>query len=95
MEQHVWKTEPGRLNIQVVAPNGRRLNMGTDATAERLAKEIVRACNAHDDLLNACHEALSVITEPGMLDVDEWREWKNKTVHYLRTAIAKATGQEE
>lgn len=38
----------------------------------------------------ACQEALGVLTEPGIMDVDEWKAWQKKTVTLLQTVIAKA-----
>ena len=41
-------------------------------------------------LLEACQESLGVLTEPGMMDVDEWKAWSKKTVMLLKKAISAA-----
>ena len=54
---------------------------------------IVKACNSHYELLDACKEAFGVITEPGVMDVDEWKAWQKKTIFQLKFIIAKAEGK--
>lgn len=44
-------------------------------------------------LLESAKEALGVLTEPGMMDVDEWKAWQKRTIAQLAAAIAKAEGQ--
>lgn len=51
--------------------------------------------NAHlicaaPELLTACKEALGVLTEPGMMDVDEWKTWQKKAISLLTSAINDA-----
>lgn len=41
-------------------------------------------------LLEACKAAEGVLTEPGIMDVDQWKAWSRKTVDQLRAAIASA-----
>lgn len=45
-------------------------------------------------LLEACGEALGVLNEPGIMDVDEWKEWRKRTIKSLIKAIAKAEGKQ-
>lgn len=40
-------------------------------------------------LLEACKEALGVLTEPGIMDVDEWKGWRKLTVAKLKMCIAE------
>lgn len=47
--------------------------------------------NAHDDLLAACEDLLGVLSEPGIMDVDQWNAWKRVAEEAARAAIAKAT----
>ena len=51
-----------------------------------------RLLAATPDLLAACREAEGVLTEPGIMDVDEWKAWCKRTVCDIRAAIAKAKG---
>lgn len=48
------------------------------------AQFIVRACNAHDDLLAACKEALELVYSSNKID------WDNILTPKLEAAIAKA-----
>ena len=51
-----------------------------------------RLIAAAPDLLEACKWAEGVLTEPGMMDVDEWKDWQKRTVIKLHEAIKKAEG---
>ncbi len=59
----------------------------TQAESEANAAFIVRACNAHEDLLNACEVALSQLTE-------DREEYLDSDIQQIKDAIAKARGQE-
>ena len=48
---------------------------------------------AAPDLYEACQEAYGVLTEPGMMDVDEWKVWQKRTIAMLDAAITKAKGR--
>lgn len=48
---------------------------------------------AESDLLAACEAAEGVLTEPGIMDVDEWKAWQKRTIVELRAAIARARGE--
>jgi hypothetical protein len=59
----------------------------TNPDAQANAEFIVRACNAHDDLLEACEQALICIEQ------DEHTHGRNFGAgNVLRAAIAKAKG---
>jgi len=51
-----------------------------------------RLIAAAPDLLAACEAAEGVLTEPGVMDVDEWKAWQKRTVVNLRATIARAKG---
>lgn len=61
------------------------------AHAEAKANEHARLIAAAPELLIALQDALGVLSEPGIMDVDEWKAWQRKTIQSARTAIAKAT----
>lgn len=44
-------------------------------------------------LLHACAQAEGVLTEPGVMDVDQWKRWQRQTVAELRAAMAAAKEQ--
>ena len=46
-------------------------------------------------LLAACQELLTVLSEPGVMDVDEWKAWKRHAEENARAAILEATGGTE
>lgn len=46
---------------------------------------------SHADLLAAARECVEVLTEPGIMDVDEWKAWQRRTVNNTRQVIARAT----
>ena len=48
---------------------------------------------AAPELLAACKLADDVLTEPGIMDVDEWKALSKRAVRFLKQAIAKAEGQ--
>jgi len=88
-----WHTEPGDIpgTLSIRGPNGqaiasfgnqRRWLSTTEVVAN--AEFIVRACNAHDDLLAACKAAHRILTEDGSL------EEIHKAVRQCELAIAKA-----
>jgi len=56
---------------------------------KKVVAEVRRLRNAHEPILAALEEAYGVITEPGMMDVDEWKAWQHRT----GTAIALAKGE--
>ena len=61
------------------------LSVGDDDEAN--AEFIIQACNAYDNLLEACKDMLSVLTEPGVMDIDEWKTWKKRAEDKARVAI--------
>lgn len=66
--------------------------------AAETAEETIANCNlisAAPDLYETCKEMLEVLTEPGIMDVDEWKAWKRKTEAKARAAIEKAEGGQE
>lgn len=38
-------------------------------------------------LVAACEAAEGVLTEPGIMDVDEWKAWSRRTVEQIRAAL--------
>ena len=46
-----------------------------------------------DDLLAACEGLLNVLTEPGVMDVDEWKALERAAEHYASATIARAKGE--
>ncbi len=64
----------------------RRSPEEADANAERIRL----AWNCHDDLLAVCKEMQCVLTEPGIMDVDEWKAWKRDVEERACNLFAKA-----
>ena len=62
---------------------------GRDSDTE--ARLAARAMNVLPDLLAACEDMLAVLTEPGIMDVDEWKAGKKLAEAKAVAAIAKAT----
>lgn len=78
-----WPISKGKETIAIVV--GQR---GEDSVAAKdRAAFIVRACNAHDELLAACERAAELLIE------DEYPVENGSTVQVLRTAIAAARGE--
>ena len=49
----------------------------------------VLACNLHDEMREALGDAVGVMTEPGIMDVDEWKAWYKRTIAAIRAILAK------
>ena len=80
-EDHTWVGD---------AKNNHDNQLGFPPGKEGLANArlIIRACNSHYKLLEACKEIFNVLTEPGMMDVDEWKAWKRRAELMAHKAIA-------
>ena len=55
----------------------KKLNL--DTSIEHMATLI----DASPDLYDACKQALGLLTEPGIMDADEWKVWRKETVDKL------------
>lgn len=67
------------------------LRIGSPHHAEAYAN--ARLIATAPELLAACKDTFDVLTEPGVMDVDEWKAWKRRAEDTARTAIAKAEGK--
>lgn len=72
----------------------------TDAEIERVLKLQVIDAGPHDvraliedlrEARSAAREALAVLTEPGVMDVDQWKAWRRRTVDKLQVALLEPT----
>ncbi len=55
-----------------------------------LWKNIDHLTSTVKPLFDACGELIDVLTEPGIMDVDLWKDSRKKAIHSARAAIAKA-----
>ena len=56
-------------------------------------RDNARMAAAAPTLLAALEECLGVLTEPGVMDVDEWRTWKKRAIREAHEAITCARGE--
>ena len=97
------KHTPGPWHVYEAAPEGCREIRGSArkvalAVTVGLADDAKDAANARliaaaPELLAALADCIDVLTEPGMMDVDEWKTWKKRAESAGRAAIAKAEGR--
>jgi hypothetical protein len=60
---------------------------GTTPEANANARLIAAA----PDLLAALNECVGVLTEPAIMDLDEWKAWQKRAIQDAITAIKKTT----
>jgi hypothetical protein len=82
--------ERDRATVAVVTPQ----MAGDDAEHEANAAFIVRACNAHDALVEACEKALFAVQDGADAALHEYgvNAW-NDTLNKLREALKAAKGE--
>lgn len=61
-----------------------------DGKTEGDAQADARLIAAAPELLEACEQAIGVLTEPGVMGVDEWKAWQKRTIVAARAAVEKA-----
>lgn len=71
------------------------LNENGDSEVKAFSVELARAIAALPELIVAARDAFGVLTEPGMMDVDEWKAWQHRTVAALHDVLAKIDGEAE
>ena len=54
------------------------------------ARLLVTGVILFDELVEALTECVSVLTEPGMMDVDEWKAWQKQTITKARALLKRA-----
>lgn len=84
--------EPWEGAIQIVGPGGQIICFTTSGANEKAnAAFIVRACNAHDDLVNACKRALIDLGAAKLLAKHTLGEPHgiNQTIEIVESALAK------
>lgn len=75
----------GSDNILIAALSGR--------DPKGNAEFIVRACNSHEDLLEACREVQRALTSPSRKLLDSTRQEMEPLLQAVNAAIAKAEGR--
>lgn len=57
-------------------------------------KRYAQVAAASQELFAALIETVAVLTEPGVMDVDEWKAWQKRTVANALDALRKAKGEQ-
>src|SRR3974390_1068558 len=63
--------------------------VGIADEADANPAHIVRCVNAHDELVAALDMLMDSATEPGVMDVDEWKAHQKRAIAAGRAALAK------
>lgn len=61
-----------------------------DGSSQPILDRLAAAERDWAELLEACEDAQCLLTEPGIMDVDEWKAWQRSTVAKLTRLLADA-----